>query len=148
MTPCSAVARERAAAVIADVDHDPRGLVGERDFGGRASRVAHDVGQRFLDDAVRRQVDGGGKRARRTEDRRLGRHAGLAGRLHQDVELRQPRRGTARFDVIHLSQDLENSSQFAQCLFAGLFDGEQRLARLLRPLAHHVRGHARLHIDG
>src|SRR2546423_1784430 len=32
---CIAVARERAAAVIANVDHDPRGLVGERDFGGR-----------------------------------------------------------------------------------------------------------------
>jgi len=52
----------RAAAVVLDGDGHRRRAVGDRDRRVCRARVAHDVRQRLLDDAVRRQVEGRGQR--------------------------------------------------------------------------------------
>ena len=59
----------RALAVVLDAQHDLVRLVRDRHAGARARRVLERVGERLLDDPVRRQVDPGGQLDRRRRSR-------------------------------------------------------------------------------
>ena len=85
-----AVRGRAALAVVGDRDTKVVGRVRDRDRGGGAlARVLHDVGQRLLDDAVRRKVDAGRHRAGLALDRQLDREPGLPHLLDQSLEVGQ-----------------------------------------------------------
>ena len=75
------------------------------------------------------------------------RHARLAGRVDQAVELTQPGRWFAWFDLIGLSQNPEDAAQLAQRVLARRLDRPQRLGGVLGALMQHMSGDPGLHVD-
>ena len=65
----------RSGAVVGDLELERVRVVANDDPGARTARVPERVGQRFLHDAVRGQIDAGRERSRRTLDDRLDRQA-------------------------------------------------------------------------
>ena len=104
----------------------------------RGAGVAHDVGQRLLDDAVGGQVDAGGQAVGDASPRRpalavdaLDPHveAGAARAVDQAVEVGQAGGGGQRGGLA-LAQQVEHRAQLAEGLLAGVLDGGERRADL------------------
>src|SRR4051794_22857604 len=126
--PAVRLARCRGA-VVADLEPQRLGLVGDGDPGGRGAGVLERVGERFLHDPIGGELDAGRQRLGFAVDDEVGWQAGAPQLLGERREVGQPglgcECGRAFWLVLH---DADQATHVGQRLVAGLLDDEQRLA--------------------
>ena len=110
------------------------------------TRVAHHVRQRFLDDAVRGDVDRRRHRRRPRIAVEVDRDAGATRVVDQGAELLQPWRRRQR-NLLVVAQHSDGHPQLVERLLAELLDRGQRRRGLLGMALEHVQGGTRLHVD-
>ena len=134
-----------SGAVVQHLDLERRRPVAHPHRRGGPPECFTGVGERLLDDPVRRHLERGRERPRVTLDRQVDRQR-PAGRLrHQIVELGQPRLGREFVGLAGAAQEPEQAVHLDDGLAAGGLDRAQGLGRLVGLAVHHPPGRPRLH---
>src|SRR4051794_16036758 len=120
-------------AVVADLKPQRLGLVDDGDPGGRGAGVLERVGERFLHDAIGRELNARRQRLGFAVDDEVRWQAGPPQLLGERREVGQAglrcECGRALWLVLH---DADQATHVGQRLVAGLLDDQQRLARAAR----------------
>src|SRR3954470_22139345 len=120
-------------AVVVDLEPQRLGFVDDDDPCGRGAGVLERVGERFLDDAIGRELDAGRQRLGFAVDDEVGGQAGPPQLFGERREVGQAglgcERGRALWLLVH---DADEATHVGQRLVAGLLDDQQRLARAAR----------------
>ena len=117
----------RAAAVVEHLEVDRVGAVGDRDPGPRRARVLERVGERLLDDPVRRQVEARGKVGRLALDGQLDGQAGGAHGLGKVIEACEAGLRREQVAVVGLAHHPEHPVHLGERAAPRLLDVHQGL---------------------
>ncbi len=142
--------RVLAGAVVEDLDLEPVRAVGDAHGRRPGPGVLHHVGERLLDDPVRRDVDRGRQRHRLAGDR--GRHLEPGGTDRGD-ELLEPVQARLRGESlvvrrVRVPEQPQHPAHLLEPPARGLLDRGQAVPGALGVAVEHVAGAARLHHDG